>query len=152
MEWRLQLTTGLQLHNRLRGAAWLWIHSIKDYQTCALATFHSVSGKKMLPPAYHLIMHYSKQNWLLMIGKGVLNKSFIFALAGVAQWIECWPVNKRVTGFSSQSGHMPGFGARSPIGGAWEATTHWCFSPSLFPSLPLSQIHEISKKYISCRF
>ena len=29
---------------------------------------------------------------------------------------------------------MPGLWARSPAGGAWEATTHWCF----FPFLPLS--------------
>ena len=42
----------------------------------------------------------------------------------------CW--------FDSQSGHMPGLWARSPVGGTWEATMHWCFSPSLSPSLPLS--------------
>ena len=41
----------------------------------------------------------------------------------------CW--------FNSQSGHMPGLQARSPIGGTCEATTLWCFSPSLSPSLPL---------------
>ena len=40
--------------------------------------------------------------------------------------------------FNSQSGHMPGLHARSPIGGTWEAITHWCVSPSLSPSLPLS--------------
>ena len=33
---------------------------------------------------------------------------------------------------------MHGLQARSPVGGAWEATTHWCLSPSLSPSLPLS--------------
>ena len=27
-------------------------------------------------------------------------------------------------GFDSQSGHMPGLWARSPVGGALEATTH----------------------------
>ena len=31
----------------------------------------------------------------------------------------CW--------FNSQSGHMPGLQARSPVGGMQEATTHWCF-------------------------
>ena len=41
--------------------------------------------------------------------------------------------------FSSQSGHMPGLQARSPVGGTQEATTHWCFSPLLSPSLPLSK-------------
>ena len=39
--------------------------------------------------------------------------------------------------FNSQSGHMPGLWARSPVGGAREETTHWCFSPSLSPSLSL---------------
>ena len=40
--------------------------------------------------------------------------------------------------FYSQAGHMPGLQARSPVGGVWEATTHWCFSPSLSSSLPFS--------------
>ena len=40
--------------------------------------------------------------------------------------------------FDSQSGHMPRLQARSPIGGAQEAATHWCFSLSLSPSLSLS--------------
>ena len=35
-----------------------------------------------------------------------------FALAGVAQWIECRPANHRV----ARSGHMPGLWARSPVG------------------------------------
>ena len=39
--------------------------------------------------------------------------------------------------FDSQSGHIPGVWARSQVGGAWEATTHWHFHPSLSPSLPL---------------
>ena len=38
--------------------------------------------------------------------------------------------------FDSQSGRMPGFRARSPVGGTREATTHWCFSS--LPS-PLSK-------------
>ena len=37
----------------------------------------------------------------------------------------------------SQSGHVPGLQARSPVVGAWEATTHWCFSPSFSFTLPL---------------
>ena len=40
--------------------------------------------------------------------------------------------------FDSQSGHMPGLQPRSPVWGVWEATTHWCFFPSLSPSLLLS--------------
>ena len=46
-------------------------------------------------------------------------------------------MNQRVASLiPSQAGHMPGLQARSPEGATWEATTHWCFSPS--PSLPLS--------------
>ena len=40
--------------------------------------------------------------------------------------------------FDSQSGHMPGLWTMLPVGDAWEATTHWCFSVSLSPSLPFS--------------
>ena len=54
----------------------------------------------------------------------------------------CGPVNwvlarePKVHQLYSQSGHMHGLRARWPVGGAWEASTHWCFSPSLAPSLP----------------
>ena len=39
--------------------------------------------------------------------------------------------------FDSQSGHLPGLWAKYPVGGAQEATTHWCFPLFLlpFPSL-----------------
>ena len=45
------------------------------------------------------------------------------ALDGMPQWIECQPVNQRVTS-SNLSGYLPGLQARSPVGGAQEATTH----------------------------
>ena len=41
--------------------------------------------------------------------------------------------------FDSQLGHMPRMWDRSPVGSPQEATTHWCFSPSLSPSIPLSK-------------
>ena len=41
------------------------------------------------------------------------------ALAGVAQWLRSSLQTK-----GSQSGHMSGLQARSPVGGAREATTH----------------------------
>ena len=59
-------------------------------------------------------------------------------LAGMAQWIQCWPENQKGRQFNSLSGHMPGLRARSPRGCVWEATIHWCFSPCLYPSLSLS--------------
>ena len=55
---------------------------------------------------------------------------------GSIYWMmACEPKDHR---FDSQSGHMPGLWARSPVGGVQEATTYWYFSPSLSPSLPLS--------------
>ena len=40
--------------------------------------------------------------------------------------------------FDSQSGHVPGLRAWSPVGSAWRATTHWCFFPSISLSLTFS--------------
>ena len=49
-------------------------------------------------------------------------------LAGVAQRTERRPAwRPESCQFGSRSGHMPGLWARSPVGGTWEATTHWCF-------------------------
>ena len=48
----------------------------------------------------------------------------VLVLAGVAQWFECQPVNQRVASSIPSLGHIPGLQARSPAGGAQEATTH----------------------------
>ena len=65
----------------------------------------------------------------------ITNNKISPGCCGSVHWVPacepkgCW--------FDSQSGHIPGVWARSPVGGAWEATTHWWFSPFLppFPSL-----------------
>ena len=44
----------------------------------------------------------------------------------------CW--------FDYQSGHMPALRASFPVGDTREATTHWCFSPSLPLSLKINKI------------
>ena len=49
-----------------------------------------------------------------------------------------WACEPKGHRFYSQSGHTPGLWAMSPVGDSWGATTHWCFSPSLSLSLPLS--------------
>ena len=68
----------------------------------------------------------------------IKNKSQV--LAGVAQWTERLPVNRRVIGLVPSQGTCLGYiQARSPVGGALEATTHWCSSPSLSPCLSLSK-------------
>ena len=71
-----------------------------------------------------------------------------FTLAGVAQWLSAATIQPlrfyfcRVTfceskghWFNSQSGHMSGLRAKSPVGGMQEAMLF----PSLSPSLPLSK-------------
>ena len=56
---------------------------------------------------------------------------------GSVDWApDCKPKGRE---FNSQSEHMPGLQAGSPVGGAQVATTQWCFSSSLSPSLPLSK-------------
>ena len=39
------------------------------------------------------------------------------AMAGVAQWIECWPENQRVAGSILNQSTWPWLWARSPVGG-----------------------------------
>ena len=56
-----------------------------------------------------------------------LKKQRSLGLAGVAQWIESGLVNQTVAGLTPSRGHMPGLQVRSPVGGAREATTLWCF-------------------------
>ena len=55
------------------------------------------------------------QSGSLMVPK--LYKSYLCSLAGVAQYIECWPANQRVTGLIPSLGHMPGLWAMSPVRG-----------------------------------
>ena len=57
---------------------------------------------------------------------------------GSVDWVPaCEPTGHL---FSFQSGHTPGqLWARSPVGGTWKATTHWCFSPSFSLPSPLSK-------------
>ena len=80
-------------------------------------------------------------------------KLFIFsALAGVAQWIECRPVNQKGTGSIPSQGTClacrPG-----PWLGVYKrqlmdvSLSHRCFSPSLSPFLPFSlKVNKYFKK------
>ena len=64
------------------------------------------------------------------------------ALAGVAQWIECWPVNQKVSGsipsLSTCLGCGPGPQLEACERQQIVSVSHRCSSPSLSPSLPLS--------------
>ena len=69
------------------------------------------------------------------------------ALAGVAQRIECQPANWKVAGLIPSQGTGLGCRPGPQLGVVWEATTHWCFSPFLSSSLPLSlKIKNLKKK------
>ena len=65
------------------------------------------------------------------------------ALAGVAQWFECQPADQKVAGSIPNQGTCLGCRPgpqlvarkRQPIN---VSLARQCFSPSLFPSLPLS--------------
>ena len=58
------------------------------------------------------------------------------ALAGVAQWIECWPVNQRIADSIPSQGTCLGCGP-GPQMGVWERQPHIDFSLPLFlPPFP----------------
>ena len=58
-----------------------------------------------------------------------------FALAGVAQWIECWPVNQRATGLIPSQGTCLGCGP-GPLSRAHVRSNHMLIFLSLSFSLP----------------
>ena len=61
------------------------------------------------------------------------------ALVGVAQWVECCPVNRKVTGSICPSGHMPGLLTGSTVRGVWgdapKFLSHINISLPCFPPL-----------------
>ena len=60
----------------------------------------------------------------------------LLALAGVAQWIDCWSVNQRATGSISSQGTCLGCGP-GPHLGAWQRQSHIDISLPLFlPPFP----------------
>ena len=59
------------------------------------------------------------------------------AVAGVGYWVECQPVNQKITSLIPGQGTCLGCRPGPQLGCLWEATS-WCFSPSLSLSLPLS--------------
>ena len=54
--------------------------------------------------------------------KGTLIRDYEQALAAVAQWIECWPVNQRVTGSVPRQGTCLDCRPGPPVGDAQRAT------------------------------
>ena len=73
----------------------------------------------------------------------------------VMPWLRwwAWACEPKGCQFDSQSWHMAGLRAKSPVGDGQETTTHWCFSEStcLLPLgiLTLASI-TVFHKFISC--
>ena len=84
-------------------------------------------------------------NWTSLGHRCSASLKAFYSLAGVAQWLECPPANQRVTGSIPGQGTCLGLG-RSPVGGVWESTTHWCFSPSFPLSLKINKLNLFFKK------
>ena len=126
--------TYLQFKNFL----YVWIFSLKFFFIAPGCIKIGLSYSSMFFFYFSLDKFLTLGFTLIYSIRKFLNNN-ILALAGMAQWIEHWPVNEKVTSSIPSLGHMPGLWARSPVGGAQEATTQWCFSSSLSPSLPLSK-------------
>ena len=90
----------------------------------------------------HCILYLGNIQWTDTMGNYPATWHLFINLQGCPGWCSsvdwAWACEPKGCWFNSQSGHMPGLQARSPVVDAWEATTHWCFFPSLSPSLPLS--------------
>ena len=112
-----------------------------------------IQESKLFPSDYYI----PKQSWKIFteIQKisrkitmpGIQSKliRYVPGWCGSADWVPAYePKGHQL---DSQSGHMPGLWSRSPVGAVQEQTTHWCFSPSVPPSFPLSlKINKIFKK------
>ena len=76
---------------------------------------------------------------LMLLGCFNSNK----ALAGVAQWIEWWPATQKVADSIPSQGTYLACGPSPQVVVCKRqlidlSLAHWCFSPSLSPSLPFS--------------
>ena len=71
--------------------------------------------------------------------QGEALKSACVALAGVAQWTECWPVKQKVAGWIPSQGTCLGCGPGWAPSRGHVRGNHTLMFPSLSPSLPLSK-------------
>ena len=109
--WSLFFRTAINIQNSLQ----------KHIVTMCVEKLKSISlSSRMFGAELFIIVKNRKQS-----------KCPWWALAGMAQWIECPPVNQRVVGSIPSQGTCLGCGPSPQLGGTWEATTHGCFSPSL---------------------
>ena len=117
-------------------------------QACAL-TGNRTGYPLVCRPALNPLSHTS-QGWLPCLLIGAFNlfmfKIIYFALSGVAQWIECWPANQRVTSLIPSHDTCLGCGP-GPWWGSLERQPHIDVSLPLFlPPYSSLKINKILKK------
>ena len=95
----------------------------------------------------HIFIENKYRLSLLVLLKLIILKT-LGALATVAQWIECQPMNQRLADEIPSPGHPPGL-RPGPQRGAHERQLHIDISLPLSPSLPLSKNqNKIFKKLL----
>ena len=87
-------------------------------------------------------IHHSGITWSIFFLFFFFFKDFIYTLAGVAQWIECRSVNRKVTGLIPSQGTCLGCGPGLQLRACERqlinvSLANHCLSPSLSPSLSL---------------
>ena len=108
----------------------------------------NIINAKCIPDSQPSLNKQSKA-WILWVVRGNT------PLAGVAQWIECWPASQKALGSILGQGTCLCCGPGPQFGGMGEATD-WCFfscqcfSPSFSPCPPLSlKINKSLKKRVN---
>ena len=108
----------------------------------AFQTHHVPHEKRVLPPRQQSRDKEGFRTW----ERGLWNSNFSPGWCGSVDWVTAR--EPKGLWFNSQSGHMPGLRARSPVRSTQEGTTHWCFSPSLSPSLPLCLKNKLKEYFL----
>ena len=122
------------------------IHDILSNVThvllCVLLGFHNKEPQASEKLMFFLLKtmslwDHTVGNWNLKHHRGLFKtQAFCPGWCGSVAWVPAF--DPKSHWFNSQSRNIPRLQARPPVGGAREATTHWCFSPSLSPSFPFS--------------
>ena len=109
--------------SRRRTPALLYTCTMPNPREAWPSAFPSVKILSVGSQIKHLPQYYKKpEPWLVWLSG--LSAS-LWTNGSLIQF----PVRARVPGLQAEGG---------AAGGTWEATTHWCFSPSHSPSLPIS--------------
>ena len=100
---------GRALGRPLNASLSLWYQQVWKQQG-------QVCVQKIMGRAGKNRLGYPQELWLLTPGSEKEVQALELALAGVAPWIECWPVNQKVNSLSPSQGTCLGCGPGSWMG------------------------------------